>query len=174
MAITPDTKDWTWVLERSCEECGFNAPDYPREHFGDTIRESAQKWVLILARDDVRTRPHEDKWSTLEYGCHARDVFGVMDGRLARMLDEDDPEFPNWDQDETAREEHYELQEPQLVSGELLDASTTFANRFDSVREDQWQRPGTRSNGSRFTVETLGAYSLHDIVHHLWDVSSPT
>jgi hypothetical protein len=89
------------------------------------------------------------------------------------MLNEDDPEFPNWDQDETAREEHYELQEPQVVSGELLDAASAYADRFDTVRDDQWPRPGTRSNGSRFTVETLGAYSLHDVVHHLWDVSSP-
>jgi hypothetical protein len=23
-AITPDTKDWTWVLERACPECGFD------------------------------------------------------------------------------------------------------------------------------------------------------
>ena len=25
MAIVPDTKDWTWVLERPCDECGFDA-----------------------------------------------------------------------------------------------------------------------------------------------------
>ena len=23
MPIEPDTKDWTWVLDRRCEECGF-------------------------------------------------------------------------------------------------------------------------------------------------------
>lgn len=25
MAIEPDTKDWTWVLDRPCPECGFEA-----------------------------------------------------------------------------------------------------------------------------------------------------
>ena len=25
MPIEPDTKDWTWVLERPCPECGFDA-----------------------------------------------------------------------------------------------------------------------------------------------------
>ncbi len=25
MTITPDTKDWTWVLEDACPECGFDA-----------------------------------------------------------------------------------------------------------------------------------------------------
>jgi len=24
MTITPDTKDWTWVLARPCPECGFD------------------------------------------------------------------------------------------------------------------------------------------------------
>ena len=25
MTITPDTKDWTWVLRERCPECGFDA-----------------------------------------------------------------------------------------------------------------------------------------------------
>ena len=30
MPITPDTKDWTWVMERPCPDCGFDllADDY--------------------------------------------------------------------------------------------------------------------------------------------------
>ncbi|PVY29285.1 hypothetical protein C7458_10631 [Williamsia muralis] len=24
MAIVPDTKNWTWVLERPCPDCGFD------------------------------------------------------------------------------------------------------------------------------------------------------
>ena len=31
MAITPDTKDWTWVLQRPCPECGFNTQGFPVE-----------------------------------------------------------------------------------------------------------------------------------------------
>ncbi|MGB7104717.1 MAG: DinB family protein, partial [Acidimicrobiales bacterium] len=166
------TKDWTWVLERPCDECGFNAKDYPHDSYGSTIRAHAQQWVEVLGRPDVRDRPREDKWSALEYGCHVRDVHRTMDGRLRRMLDEDDPVFPNWDQDETALEERYEFQEPEVVGGELLEAATRHADRFDSVEDSQWTRPGTRSNGSRFTVETIGAYGLHDVEHHLWDVGS--
>ncbi|WP_458689292.1 hypothetical protein [Nocardia tengchongensis] len=25
MPIVPDAKDWTWVLERTCAECGFDS-----------------------------------------------------------------------------------------------------------------------------------------------------
>lgn len=173
MTIIPDDKDWTWVLERPCGECGFDATSYPRDSFAHAIRENAQQWTAVLSRDDVRDRPREDKWSPLEYGCHVRDVYKTMGGRLSRMLDEDDPVFPNWDQDETALEERYELQQPELVNGELLDAADAYADRFDGVTAEQWSRPGTRSNGSPFTVETLGAYGLHDVIHHLWDVSTP-
>jgi hypothetical protein len=42
---------------------------------------------------------------------------------------------------------------------------------YASVSGEQWQRAGRRSNGSQFTVETIGRYHLHDVVHHLWDVS---
>lgn len=31
MAITPDTKDWTWVLERPCPECGFDTQGFAVE-----------------------------------------------------------------------------------------------------------------------------------------------
>ena len=29
MPIVPDDKDWTWVLERPCPECGFDAATVP-------------------------------------------------------------------------------------------------------------------------------------------------
>ena len=35
---------------------------------------------------------------------------------------------------------------------------------------DAWGRRGYRSNGSEFTIESIGVYHLHDIVHHAWDV----
>lgn len=87
------------------------------------------------------------------------------------MLLDDNPEFANWDQDETAITDHYELQDPHAVSRELADAARQFATRIEGLEESQWSRPGRRSNGSRFTIESLSLYGLHDPIHHLWDVS---
>lgn len=171
MAITPDTKDWTWVLERPCDECGFDARDYPTSMFAGTIRENAAAWIPILKREDASTRSSADKWSDLEYACHVRDVYRLFNERLNLMLNDDNPTFQNWDQDETALTERYDLQDPALVCAELLAAASDFAESFDTVRDSQWSRPGTRSNGSRFTVASLGSYGLHDPIHHLWDVS---
>jgi hypothetical protein len=40
------------------------------------------------------------------------------------------------------------------------------------VGDGQWDRRGLRSNGSQFTVLTLGQYFLHDLAHHLVDVGA--
>ena len=70
------------------------------------------------------------------------------------MLDEDDPTFENWDQDATAVEQEYDLQEPGDVGTDLVERAAEAAAVYASVEGDQWQRPGRRSNGSQFTVQT--------------------
>src|SRR6185436_8092486 len=118
MGIEPDTKDWTWVLEQRCAECGFDAAAFPRESVGDLIRTNAAAWPAILKRPDVSERPGS-AWSPLEYACHVRDVFRIYDYRLGLMLDGDDPHYPNWDQDESAMAERYNEQDPEQVAAEL-------------------------------------------------------
>src|SRR5664280_3280117 len=81
MPITPDTKNWTWVVERPCPECGFNANDYPREMVARTMRSNAAAWVPVLSRADARVRPNDERWSALEYACHVRDVYRIFDVR---------------------------------------------------------------------------------------------
>jgi hypothetical protein len=174
VAITPDTKDWTWVLERPCGECNFNADNYPRESISGAVRDTAHQWPALLRESRAKSRTREDRWSVLEYACHVRDVYRVFDDRLTLMIANEDPEFENWDQDETATRERYDLQDPLVVAEELLDAGTTYARRLDTLRDEQWARSGTRSNGSHFTVATLALYGLHDPFHHLWDVTNST
>ena len=170
MAITPDTKDWTWVLQRPCAECGFNAQGFPVEAIPGMIMANAAAWRPAL-EGDARTRPRPDKWSPLEYACHVRDVFRLYDQRLGLMLSQDDPQFPNWDQDETAVADRYGEQDPAEVAAALRQAAFAIAGRFENVTGEAWQRTGARSDGARFTVETFARYLVHDPVHHLYDVT---
>lgn len=170
MVIVPDDKDWTWVLERACDECGFDVAQLARDTVGEKSRANARQWAMVLARDGVRRRTRADKWSDLEYACHVRDVYRLFDQRLDAMLSEEDPLFENWDQDATAVTDRYGLQDPDDVAQGLRLAAQRYADRCDSVRGAQWSRPGRRSNGSVFSVESLVLYGLHDVQHHLWDV----
>jgi hypothetical protein len=171
MAITPDTKNWTWVIERPCDECGFDASSFRPSDVAGKVRANAAAWPAILQRADVRQRPDDQTWSPLEYAAHVRDVFRLYDYRLGLMLDEHDPLYPNWDQDVTAVEERYNEQDPAAVSAELVEAAAALADHFDAVEGEQWQRPGRRSDGVGFTVATFATYFIHDPVHHLWDVT---
>ena len=169
--IEPDTKDWTWVLEKPCPDCGFDASAFYREQVAPVVRANAASWGPVLARPDARQRPDESTWSPLEYGCHVRDVLRLYDERLHLMLDSDDPLYPNWDQDATAVEDRYDEQDPTTVAGEIADAADKVAAAFDGLTDDQWQRRGRRSDGASFTIESFSRYFVHDLEHHRYDVA---
>ncbi|YAL82509.1 DinB family protein [Dermacoccaceae bacterium W4C1] len=172
LAVPKDDKDWTWVLHRRCPDCGFTAAEQQPEHLARRIIAVTDPWPRILNRFDVGVRKHPTRWSALEYGCHVRDVCGVFASRLALMLDQDDPLFDNWDQDETARIGAYYAQTPQRVAVQLTAAARALSDGFAAVGQQQWERTGRRTGGSFFTVATLGQYCLHDLVHHLVDVGA--
>jgi hypothetical protein len=172
VSIEPDTKDWTWVIDRPCPDCGFDPDAVAREQLADEIHENTRGWYEVLADGDFAVRPAQHVWSRLEYACHVRDVHRIFAERVQLMLDTDDPEFENWDQDATAEEEVYGEQDPAEVGTALVERAAEAAAINAGITGDQWQRTGRRSNGSEFTVESIGRYHLHDVVHHLWDVSS--
>ena len=170
MPIVPDEKDWTWVLDEVCPECGFDTATVDRDELASRIARTTDAWRAILVRHDVRERPNESTWSPLEYACHVRDVHRVYAGRVGRMLAEDDPHYDNWDQDATAVEEGYAEQDPATVARELAAAGSTLGDLFAGVDGPSWDRTGRRSDGASFTVDSIGRYYLHDIEHHIWDV----
>ncbi len=174
MTIEPDTKDWTWVLDRPCPECGFDAPALDPARIPQAIRDNATLWEVVLDTDDAAVRPSPHVWSPLEYACHVRDVHRLFDERLARMLGEDAPAFDNWDQDATAVADGYLDQDPAEVAPALVAAAEAVASRYATVTGDHWQRTGRRSDGATFTVDTFARYHLHDVVHHAHDVSHIT
>jgi SAM-dependent methyltransferase len=174
MMIEPDTKDWTWVLDRPCPECGFDAPGLDRDRIPQAIRDNATLWDVVLETDDAAVRPSAHLWSPLEYACHVRDVNELFAHRLERMLTQDAPEFENWDQDATAAAADYGSQQPAAVASEVTAAAETVAAAYEQVTGDQWDRTGSRSDGATFTVDTLARYHLHDLVHHAHDVSHIT
>ena len=170
MEIEPDTKDWTWVLERPCAECGLDTRTVDPADVAGMVRDSAAEWAALLrGGGDVRTRPAPGVWSPLEYGAHVRDAFRIYTERLRLIETQDDPLFGNWDQDETAVAERYGEQDPAVVAGELTLAAGELAAGFDAVTD--WERPGRRSDGARFITATFARYFVHDPLHHYWDVT---
>ena len=165
-----DTKDWTWVLDRACGECGFDAGAFDRLAIPRAFRRNAQVWFALLADPDAGERTRSDRWSTLEYACHVHDVHQIYHDRVTQMLADDNPLFDNWDQDQAAVDGRYDGQLPSIIGPTLVASAYAMSDLYDSVPPLSWQRRGRRSDGHEFTVETLARYQLHDVVHHLHDV----
>ena len=87
------------------------------------------------------------------------------------MLAEDHPLFINWDQDTSAIDDRYEEQDPTTAVGDLSRNASRLADRLDTLRTTEWDRPGRRSDGAEFTVATISRYMVHDTIHHVWDVT---
>jgi hypothetical protein len=170
MPIVPDDKNWTWVLDATCPECGFDGRRVAAADVAAMTRANAAEWPALLADPRAAERPNDHTWSALEYGCHVRDVLRLYLLRLDLMLDEDAPRFANWDQDVTAVEDRYHEQDPLAVAAELVVAGEALADRFAQVTGEQWARTGHRSDGVTFTIDTFARYFIHDPVHHVWDV----
>jgi DinB superfamily len=170
--LVADDKDWTWVLERRCPECGFDAAAMPLDQASALLTDAAAQLQVALSRPDARKRPTPTTWSALEYSCHVRETFAVFRNRIALVIEQDDPTFANWDQDATAVEQRYDLQDPDIVGSELQAALDTLVRELETIPDDAWDRPALRSNGSRFTLATLVRYLVHDPVHHVHDVQS--
>ena len=60
----------------------------------------------------------------------------------------------------------------------MVERAAEAAVVYASVPEDAWQRTGRRKAGQKLTATArsspsrrIGRYHLHDVVHHLWDVT---
>lgn len=167
-----DDKDWTWVLDEACGECGYEANSLAKAQLGPRIRAVAGEWREMLNRGMVVTQaPHGDRtWSILEYGCHVRDVFELFNERLSLMLKKrKTPTFKDWNQDQAAVDGDYANEDPAKVAYALASSAGKFADIVDRLNDDEWAKQGLRSDGAAFTVESFTRYLLHDVEHHLWD-----
>ena len=170
MAIVPDDKDWTWVVQRPCPECGYDATGVTREQVAPIIRANAASWEQVLARSDVRQRPTVDRWSPLEYACHVRDVFRIYDYRLGLILTSTTPRIPTGTKTRRPSPSATTSKSPPSSPPSSRPRPTRSPRDSPPCDDDQWSRTGNRSDGARFTVDTFSQYLVHDVVHHIYDV----
>jgi len=157
-----------------CYECGFSyaevaAADVPRR-----LSAAGPRFTAALAAvPDLRRRPAPAVWSPLEYTCHVRDVLRVQGERLALALRADDPRFAPMGREELVVLHAYNAQDPQIVLEELTEAASELARAFGALGPDQWRRTGIYSwplVGSR-TMLWLGRHTVHEVEHHLQDLT---
>jgi hypothetical protein len=100
-----------------------------------------------LSEGAVRWCPSPGEWSITEVCCHLRDFSEIGGERIRRMLDEDEPFLPSYDQEALARERSYQNERMPQALAALRAFSGGLAYLLESLSEEQWQRTG-RPEGS--------------------------
>lgn len=157
-----------------CEECGFEYRPAEAQQAGPSIVEGAGQVASLLraATPGLRTRPREGTWSSLEYGCHLRDVLLVQRERVLAARRVDRPSCEPMGRDERVEHDGYADQDAGDVARQLADAARMFANVLGRLDAEDWDRTlvynyPTRSERS---LRWVAVHTLHEVRHHLLDV----
>lgn len=167
--VPAETRDWTFVLDSGCPECGWTPWPDPTSLRRAWDRNVAV-WPELVTAEGAETRLDEHTWSPKEYGAHVRDMIRLLRIRASMMLAWHDPEFFNWDGDGANVVRRDWAEDPQDLATDLKRAADETGRFLDALAPEQLERHGHRGDGAPFTVLSLWQYMGHDVEHHVWDV----
>ena len=125
--------------------------------------------AACLAVADPFEPVDEGGWNTHQLAVHTRDVDQVVYGmRIRRTMEEENPEFQNFDADEWMAA-HYHADEPLASILDELSASVKeTAAMLRALPREAWSRESTHlTHGGGFTLQTWVERGLAHIEEHL-------
>ena len=126
-----------------------------------------------LAIKDAFEPLEEGGWNVHQVAVHTRDVDKLVYGlRARRTVQEDNPEFQNFDGD-TYMAEHYNASESlsELING-FVENVESLAEMLRALPDEAWSRPSRHVTlGSGFTLQTWVERGLAHIQEHTETVS---
>lgn len=108
-------------------------------------------------------------WNTHQLAAHTRDVDKVVYGmRIRRTVEEDNPEFQDFDADEWMAD-NYSADEPLASLLDELSASVKeTASTLRELPQEAWSRTSSHETyGGEFTLQTWVERALAHIQEHL-------
>lgn len=121
--------------------------------------------------DALRRRPAPGEWAIIEVVAHLADSDERSLARVRRMLAEQDPELPGYDEAELARSGRYverdlatELDRFERVRGEHVAL-------LESLDDDAWRRTGRHGEQGPMTVELYEAHGAGEDANHLAQIA---
>src|SRR6266853_4666270 len=112
--------------------------------------------------DSLTSHPIPGKWSAAEIVHHLADSETTSGIRLRRLLVEDHPLIPGYDQNAYAARLHYNNRELAPALDAFRSARATAAQLFEFMSEEDWRREGKHSESGSYTAEDwLTIYAVH-------------
>jgi hypothetical protein len=101
-----------------------------------------EELVRDLSEDALRWRPSPRERSIKELCCQLRDDAETHGVRIRRMVSEDDPFLPSYDQEALARERDYQNESTPLVLTAIRAFWGGLAYLLENLSDEDWQRTG--------------------------------
>ncbi len=128
----------------------------------DLLRES----VDGLTGEELARRPAPDKWCIKEILCHLMDGEIIWVGRLKRIIAEDNPFLPSYDQDKFAAALYYTDLDTKSVLLTFGMLRSTTVDVLQRLPDEAWQRKGTHDTRGAVTLaDMLAVMCGHDANH---------
>jgi hypothetical protein len=118
-----------------------------------------------ITPEELDRRPPGSDWTAREIAHHLADSETTAYVRLRRLIAEDNPFLPDYDEEEFARRLHYDRPiEPSL---EVLRAVRAASLQLlESLTPTEWDRSGTHSVAGLYSVDDwLRTYANHSHDH---------
>ena len=144
------------------------ALDY-RQHLIDEIANSTEAFCAACRAVSDPFQPLEaGGWNTHQIAVHVRDVDAQVYGmRIRRSVTEENPLFPNFDQDAWIAE-HYDPDEPlNPILDELSASVTDLVRLLRSLPDPAWSRPSRHELTGDFVLQTWVKRALSHLKEHL-------
>jgi hypothetical protein len=124
---------------------------------------------MALLKDDhaIRHRPAVGEWSAIEVVGHMIDKMGIWTDRVERLLAEERPALPAYDQDALVREHDYQHADPEELFEQLRRACERFAGLVERVPLSALEREGVHEEFGPITLRQCIVYPLESSPEHL-------
>lgn len=156
------------------DACGFEHDEVDPTEAASIINREVERIVALLTEQgDLATRrPHDDRWSSLEYAAHVRDVLLTCRDRIIAGAVADSAQGQPIYRDERVRYGFYANDTLATIEHELRAAEAMTSRVIQSLQHADYDRMMQYSNVSAFDVSLrwIAAQCAHEAYHHRLDV----
>lgn len=123
----------------------------------------------LRTEDDraIRHRPALGEWSAIEVLGHMIDKMSLWSNRVERILHEERPSLPGYDQDAGVRDHGYQHADPAVLSEHLQQRCERFAALVAALPSSALQREGVHGEFGPMTLRQCIQAALESAPEHL-------
>jgi hypothetical protein len=141
-----------------------------QEQWAAQIREVPTVFhMALLPGDDdtIRRRPAESEWSAIEVLGHMIDKMQIWAIRVERILVEERPALPGYDQDTLVHDHDYLHADPDVLHEQLRQACERFATLAECIPISALQWEGVHEEFGPMTIRQCIEATLDSVPEHL-------